>query len=106
MFEINEKDIEEIIERVVLTKKPLVFKHIPAKEKKKYIIMCMMMFVFEPNRVYTEKEINELLKPMVEDYVMMRRYMIDYGFLGRTENGKAYWLIKDLETIKSFQLVE
>jgi len=106
MFEINKNDIDEIIDRVVLTKKPLIFKHIPAREKKKYIIMCMMMFVFEKDKVYTEREVNELLKPMIDDYVMMRRYMIDYGFLGRTEDGHAYWLIKDLETIKAFKMEE
>jgi hypothetical protein len=44
--------------------------------------------------MYAEKEINEILKAIYEDYVMLRRYLIEYGFIDRKSDGSEYWLKK------------
>jgi DNA-binding transcriptional ArsR family regulator len=48
---------------------------------------------FEPERSYSEKEVNELLQQwyLDADYVLLRRSMIDAGMLKRTRDGFRYW---------------
>jgi hypothetical protein len=104
MFEITNEEIQAIVDTVIVSKTPLVFKMIPAKEKKKYIILCIVVHFFEMNKRYTEKEINEVLKPMFEDYVMIRRYLVDYNFLDRTTDGKEYWLVANQEEFNRFDV--
>jgi len=104
MFDLTQDDIQSIIDTALISKKPLVFKMIPAREKKKYIILCMVIHYFEKNRKYSEKEVNEVLKPMFEDFVMIRRYLVDYHFMDRTQDGKAYWLVVNQEDYEKFNI--
>lgn len=65
----------------------------PRKEKKKMVILQKIAAVFERDRKYSEKEINAALVPIYDDYVTLRRYLIDYGFLGRSVGGREYWRV-------------
>jgi hypothetical protein len=47
---------------------------------------------FETERFYNEKEVNELLKTVYDDFVTLRRYLIEYGFMDRKPDGSQYWL--------------
>lgn len=47
---------------------------------------------FEPGKQYTEREINEILKPIHPDYARLRRELIDFKFLEREPGGGLYWL--------------
>ncbi len=47
---------------------------------------------FAPGMRYTEREVNELLKPLFIDHVFARRALIERGFLDRTPNGSEYWV--------------
>jgi hypothetical protein len=96
MYKITKEEINRVIESLILSKDPLILKTIPAKEKKKYILLCIIIHQFTKDRIYTEKEVNLILKPIAEDYVLIRRYLIDYKFLSRTTDGKEYWLNVDL----------
>ncbi|HEV8194785.1 MAG TPA: metalloregulator ArsR/SmtB family transcription factor [Ktedonobacterales bacterium] len=62
---------------------------IPASRKKRDVILRWLAERFEPGRVYTEPEVNELLKRYHPDAATLRRELIGYGLLGR-EHG-AYW---------------
>lgn len=64
----------------------------PAKEKKKIIILREIATNFKSGEIYTEKEINRVLKRIYDDYVLIRRYLIEYGFLDRNTNGTGYWV--------------
>ena len=64
----------------------------PSKEKRKIIILQQIMKRFKNNQHYTEKEINEILKPIYHDHVTLRRYLIEYGFMERTHDGMEYWI--------------
>ena len=48
---------------------------------------------FEEGRGYTEKEVNELLKDLQTfgDHVLMRRELVDRGYLKRELDGSCYW---------------
>ena len=65
------------------------------KEKHKLVILREIAKRFESERTYNEKEINQILEVVYNDFVTLRRYLIEYGFLDRTPDGSEYWLIKD-----------
>lgn len=65
-------------------------KQFPAKEKKKIIILNEVMKNFVKDREYKEVEVNRILKRLYEDYPTIRRALIEYGFLDRTEDCSIY----------------
>lgn len=67
-------------------------KSYPAKEKKKIIILEEITKNFSKGRIYSEKEINRVLKRIHEDYITIRRALIEYGFLERTNDCSKYWV--------------
>lgn len=64
----------------------------PRKEKQKLATLRVLIQRFEKGKTYTEKEINHVLKNAYEDFVTLRRYLIEYGFLDRQNDGSAYWV--------------
>ncbi|WP_434060193.1 DUF2087 domain-containing protein [Peribacillus simplex] len=48
---------------------------------------------FQKGKYYTEKEVNEVLKDIFDDFVMIRRYLIDYKLLNRNKEGTRYWVV-------------
>lgn len=49
--------------------------------------------MFEYNRHYSEKEVNEIIKQSIlfSDVELIRREMYDYRLLDRLKDGSAYW---------------
>jgi hypothetical protein len=64
----------------------------PVKEKRKIAILRNLIKRFDKERKYTEKEVNEILKNAYHDYVTLRRYLIEYGFMDRIKDGSSYWV--------------
>ncbi|MEK4713964.1 MULTISPECIES: DUF2087 domain-containing protein [Sporosarcina] len=64
----------------------------PSKEKRKYIIAQEIIKQFEVDRMYLEKEINDLLATIYPDFATVRRFLIDYRFMTRSVDGKEYWI--------------
>ncbi len=62
------------------------------KEKNKLVVLSHIIGRFDKNKVYSEKEVNEILKTVNEDFVTLRRYLIEYGFMTRKADGSRYWL--------------
>ncbi|MFB9274534.1 DUF2087 domain-containing protein [Cohnella cellulosilytica] len=62
------------------------------KEKHKIVVLTELARRFESGRAYAEKEINEILRTAYEDYAVLRRYLIEYGFMDREPDGSRYWL--------------
>lgn len=48
--------------------------------------------VISRGEVLSEKAINERLKTVADDYVLLRRYLVDAGWLVRTASGSEYSL--------------
>ncbi len=59
---------------------------IPVQRKKKIICYEQIAEQFEPGRVYEEKEVNEIISPIHEDYCTIRRDMISEGIFRRDGN--------------------
>lgn len=62
------------------------------KEKHKLVVLREIAKRFSSERKYSEKEVNALLIPVFHDYVTLRRYLIEYGFLDRKPDGSQYWV--------------
>jgi len=62
----------------------------PAQHKKKLVILANLAGIFEFGKTYKEIEINLKLKPRFEDFVLLRRDLIDFGFFERTPDGREY----------------
>lgn len=69
---------------------PLAF--FPTKEKRRLAILRRLIKRFDPQRIYTEKEVNEILAEIFHDYAILRRNLIEYGFLDRYADGSCYWV--------------
>lgn len=67
-------------------------KTFPSKEKKKLIILSEVVKNFSRGKKYSEKEINRILQRIYEDYATIRRALIEYGFLGRSNDCSSYWV--------------
>ena len=65
------------------------------QEKHKIIVLNAVIKRFDENKTYTEKEVNEILKKVYEyDYVAIRRYLVEYGFMDRKDDCSEYWVKK------------
>lgn len=65
---------------------------IPVQRKKKQICYEQIAAHFEIGRVYEEKEVNEIILPIHEDYCTIRRDMISEGIFRR--DGSRYVRLK------------
>ncbi|WP_066498610.1 DUF2087 domain-containing protein [Abyssisolibacter fermentans] len=74
----------------------------PAKYNLKIKVLEYIADKFECDRFYSEKEVNEIINQWHSfgDYLMIRRGMIDYQLLARTNDGKKYWKVKHEEIDK------
>lgn len=93
-FIISDEERETILAKRFASLKPLKLASFPAKEKSKIVILTKICELFESERTYTEAEINKILKEVYDDYVTLRRYLIEYRYLERNKDGSAYWLTK------------
>lgn len=89
---ITKVEEDKIAASVFESLQPLKLKVFSPKEKKKIVILRRIALQFEKGRKYSEKELNSVLKTIYEDYATIRRYLIEYGFMERTNDCKEYWL--------------
>lgn len=66
----------------------------PPREKQRLIVLREIASRLKAEHKYGEKELNDTLMAIYEDYALIRRYLIDYGFLDRKPDGSEYWLKK------------
>lgn len=89
-FNITEKE-KESVRKAYFTKEGAI-KNFPSKEKKKIIVLSNIVTNFKSGIIYSEADINKVLKRIYEDYVTIRRALIEYGFLDRTDDCRKYWV--------------
>jgi DNA-binding CsgD family transcriptional regulator len=91
-YVITEKERDKILNAEFESLEPLRLKRFPGKEKKKIVILRRIAEEFDHGRKYDELQMNEIIKEIFDDYAVIRRYLIEYGFMDRTRDGKEYWL--------------
>lgn len=71
----------------------------PAAVSDRLAVLRALAARITPGQVYTEHEINQLIQkhvhPDAVDHVTMRRDLIDYQLIQRTDRGTRYWRIAD-----------
>lgn len=67
-------------------------KEFPSKEKKKIAVLRYILKNFKQGEKYNEKQVNLVLKRIYDDYVSIRRALIEYGFMDRKDDCSQYWV--------------
>ena len=68
-------------------------KEIPAQQKKLEAILRHLVKAFEPDRHYTEKQVNQTLARYHPDTASLRRYLVEHRLLQRA--GGKYWRVEN-----------
>jgi hypothetical protein len=84
-------EVSKILKKHFTQNEPLTLIRFPRKQKEKLIILNRIAELFERNRRYTEKEVNQILSAVYQDHVTIRRYLVDFGLLDRKRDGSEYW---------------
>ncbi|KNY29974.1 DUF2087 domain-containing protein [Pseudobacteroides cellulosolvens] len=92
--EVTREEKDKIIERYFPEGVYGPLKAIDMREKNRIVVLEQLVNRFEQDKLYSEKEVNEILKEAFPDFVTLRRYLIEYGFMDRKQNGSQYWVRK------------
>jgi hypothetical protein len=91
-YNVTQEEYERIVKKYFPEGPSGVLKTFSKQEKHKLVVLREVVKRFDRDHIYTEKEVNELLKVIYHDHVTLRRYLIEYGFLDRKDDGSEYWL--------------
>lgn len=89
---ITKKEEDKVKKNFLISESPLRMKAIPKGEKRKLVLLRLIAKEFEAGKRYKEKELNQVLWGIYEDFVTLRRYLIEYGFMDRTKDCSEYWI--------------
>ena len=64
----------------------------PAKRSRRLLVLNYAAALFEVGVHYSELEVNSKLRPVFDDYVALRRYLVESGHLMRDQAGREYRL--------------
>jgi hypothetical protein len=65
---------------------------IPRKRsRREQLLAHLARTLFDPDRPYTEPEVNEALLTVHEDCAALRRYLVEERLLTRTKDGSLYY---------------
>ena len=68
-------------------------KEFPVQQKKMEAVLRYAVKLFEPDKRYTEKQVNEILSKMNEDTARLRRNLVEFGLMNRQGGGGEYWRV-------------
>jgi hypothetical protein len=91
-YSIAEEENEKILNKYFTDGPEGPLKTFDMKEKSKIAVLRQIVKRFKSDNAYCEKEVNEILKNVYKDYVTVRRYLIEYGFMDRKPDGSRYWV--------------
>lgn len=93
-YKVTEKEREDILARYFPSGLGGKLTTFAMKEKSKIVVLAQLTKRFESNTIYSEKQVNEIIKTAFDDFSTIRRYFIEYGFMDRKPDGSEYWLKK------------
>jgi DNA-binding transcriptional ArsR family regulator len=66
----------------------------PAHQRDKLLVLEYLAAAFEPGRVYSERELGEVLdrRSTIADHAALRRALYEFRFMNRARDGSRYWL--------------
>ncbi|KAF0820113.1 Transcriptional regulator [Bacillus sp. ZZV12-4809] len=93
-YNITEEEQVKVLKKYFAEGPGMPLAKFPPREKQRLIVLREIAGRLKPDQTYGEKELNQALMAIYEDYALIRRYLIDYGFLDRKPDGSEYWLKK------------
>ena len=90
-----EVDVDAYDKKVIrdFTRKDGSLKTLPSQRKKLEAILRYVVKAFEPEKRYSEKQVNELLKRYHDDTATLRRELVGFGMMQREGGGGEYWRV-------------
>ena len=90
--------MDDILLKRILSEDGRVIRY-PSKLKQRVFAVDYISHKFE-DKVYTEREVNAVIRQWIEfaDYVLIRRDLVDYGYLTRKSDGSEYRPAEKLPT--------
>ncbi len=67
---------------------------IPKNDALKQIVFKRLMKDFDEKRIYSEQEVNEIIKKHFEDYTTLRRELVNFGYMQRDSLKGEYKVVK------------
>ncbi len=86
----TEKSKQKILENHITPYGRL--KSYPSTERAQKVILEYVAGHFTKGEKYEDKEVNRILISIYIDYALLKRQLIEFGFLCRTEKGGIYWV--------------
>lgn len=70
-------------------------KQLPTKHKTRIAVLEYLTEKFELESTYSEREVNEICDRWhtFGDYFLLRRELVDNGYLNRERDGSKYWRV-------------
>jgi hypothetical protein len=66
----------------------------PSNDFLKQIILKRIMQDFNNNQIYSEKEVDQIIKKYFDDYTLIRRELINFGYMQRDPIKMEYKVVK------------
>lgn len=78
----------------------------PKKTINKHQVLQYLFTKFELGKNYSEREVNQILEEWhtFKDSTMLRRALVDQGFMSRRHDGSEYWINEEGESIDSYKI--
>lgn len=92
-YDITNKEYEKVLEKYFPDGVEARLKTFSMKEKNKIVVLTEISKRFQAGRIYSEKDVDVILKEVYpDDHVVIRRYLIQYGFMDRRKDCSEYWI--------------
>ena len=89
-YAITREEYEKILRKYFRDDGTLV--RFPLKARERVALLRKIAGLLRPGERYSERELNGILSEVTEDHVLVRRCLVDYGFVSRMRDGSAYWI--------------
>jgi len=89
--EVTEAERAAICRALIESETPLRLRSYSYKAKKRQVLLQRIAAELKPEYQYPERELNALLNGIWPDAALLRRELVDFGYLHRTPDCKFYW---------------
>lgn len=75
----------------------------PKNDALKHIILKRIMQDFDFENIYTEKEVDNMIKDYLDDFTLIRRELVNFGYMHRDPYKGEYKMIKKELTKQDYE---
>ncbi|WP_125707272.1 DUF2087 domain-containing protein [Lacticaseibacillus porcinae] len=87
------QDEQVLAKNVDFSSEHPMLKHWPKQESARVCLCTRIVEDFAVDQQYTLSDTNAILDSWYPDHSLLARYLVDFGFMARTADGRQYWRI-------------